>query len=118
MRSRGVRMSGKSAKRAPIAPEGAHPIDCVVISCHSPLCVSAEHRTARWSGRMLSFYRHGVACTLLFANAVLNVSAYLVRQSSIAVLDRGCKVVEPCGRHRKVAIDARDAGTLEDVQSL
>ncbi len=67
---------------------------------------------------MLSVYRHGVACALFFANAVLNVSAYLVRQSSILLLDRRSKAVEPCAAHRGVAIDARDAGTLEDFQSL
>ena len=55
---------------------------------------------------------------MLFANAVLNVSPNLVRQSSILLLDRRSKVVEPCGAHRRVAIDARDAGTLEDIQSL
>ena len=67
---------------------------------------------------MLSVYRHGVACTLLFANAVLNVSPNLVRQSSILLLDRRSKAVEPCGAHCSVAIDARDAGPLEDIQSL
>ncbi len=67
---------------------------------------------------MLSVYRHGVACALFFANAVLNVSPNLVRQSSILLLDRRSKAVEPCAAHRSVAIDARDAGTLEDIQSL
>jgi hypothetical protein len=67
---------------------------------------------------MLSVYRHGVACTLLFANAALNVSPNLVWQSSILLLDRRSKAVEPCGAHRSVAIDVRDAGTLEDGQSL
>ena len=67
---------------------------------------------------MLSVYRHGVACALFFANAVLNVSPNLVRQSSILLLDRRSKVVEPCGAHCSVAIDARDAGTLEDIQSM
>ena len=46
---------------------------------------------------------------LLFTNAVLNASPYLVRQSSIFVLDHGCKVVESCVRHGAKATDVRDA---------
>jgi hypothetical protein len=42
---------------------------------------------------MLSIYGHRLAGTLFFANAVLNVSPYLVRQSSVLLLDRHCKVV-------------------------
>src|SRR5579875_1620755 len=67
---------------------------------------------------MLSVYRHGVACTLFFANAVLYISPNLVRQSLILLLDRRSKGVEPCAADRSVAVDARDAGTLEDNQSL
>ena len=67
---------------------------------------------------MLSVYRHGVACTLLFTNAALDVSPYLVRQRSIQLLDRGCEVVEPCLRHGVKATNVRDGGTLEDIQSL
>ncbi|MGC9992981.1 MAG: hypothetical protein ABSD52_11385, partial [Candidatus Cybelea sp.] len=66
---------------------------------------------------MLSVYRHGVACTLLLANAVLNISPNLVRQSLILLLDRRSKAVEPCAADRSVAVDVRDAGTLEDIES-
>ena len=98
MTSCGVRMSGRSAKRA-LCRAGRHRPDRLCGHVWSPTSwVAAENGTARWSGRMLSVYRHGVACALFFANAVLNVSPNLVRQSSILLLDRRSKVVEPCVR--------------------
>jgi len=67
---------------------------------------------------MLAVYRHGVACTVFFANAVLNVSPNLVRQSPILVFDRVCNVVESGVRDGAKATNVRETGTLEDSQSL
>lgn len=44
--------------------------------------------------RMLSIYRHRVTSALLFTNAILDVSPYLVRQSSILMLDRSSNVAK------------------------
>jgi hypothetical protein len=109
-------MSGRSAKRALCAPGGIDLIDCVVMSGHPPLGLLP--RTERRDGRAkLSVYRHGVACALFFANAILNVLPNLVWQSSILLLDRRSRAVEPCAAHRGVAIDARDAGTAFVITS-
>ena len=66
----------------------------------------------------LPAYRYGFVYTLLFANAMLNISPNLVRQNSILVCDRSCQVAESGVRDGVKATNVRDTGSLEDGQSL
>ena len=81
-------------------------------------CSMAYEASTRRQRSMRHPFPRSIAGALLFANAILNVSPYLVRQSSILVIDHGCKVVKSCLRHGVKATNVRDAGALEDIQSL